>query len=74
VQGSTFGFLERHAYLIMLASIILFYSLEKLARQSRSKQKAANKGDKASTGVFWLHMATFGIMNLLIGYLLIHRH
>ena len=73
-QGSVFGLLERHAYLIMLMSIILFYTLEKLARESRSQQQAENKGDKATVGVFWLHMATFGVMNALVGYLLIHRH
>lgn len=73
-QGSAFTFLERHAYLIMLLSLILFYSLEKIARSSRSKQKQANKGDKTTVGVFWLHMATFGVMNVLVGYLLIYRH
>lgn len=73
-QQGALGFLDRHAYLIMLISLIIFYTMEKLARVSKDKQQKENNKEQASAKVFWLHMATFGIMNVLIGYLLINRH
>ncbi|MEJ7931457.1 hypothetical protein WG922_15890 [Ramlibacter sp. AN1015] len=73
-EGGIFWFLDRHAYLLMLASVLLFYGLEKAARTSRSSRKEQSESDRPGPAVFWLHMATFGVMNVLVGYLMIHRH
>lgn len=68
------GAFERHVYLIVLASMIVFYALEKLARSSQEKNRNSGGPDATKAGVFWLHISTFAVMNVLIGYLLIKRH
>jgi hypothetical protein len=78
-------FAERHVYLIALLGLAVFYGLDKLAKRSRgqvpegrgaggSGRATATPPDAAtSPGVFWIHMASFGVYNALIGYLLLHR-
>lgn len=75
------GFAERHVYLVALAGLAVFYGLERLAKVSRGEQQGDGSGresgtsEEASTSaqVFWIHMASFGVYNMLIGYLLLHR-
>lgn len=72
-EGTVFHFLENHVWVLVLISIVIFYGLERLARDSRQRQRAEGKPDRTSHEVFWLHMATFALMNLLVGYLLFHH-
>lgn len=65
--------LERHVYLMALAGLIFFYGLEKLAKESRSKNAVHHNQDVGKPGVFWLHVGSFALYNFLIGYLLQHR-
>ncbi len=58
---------------MVLFSLVIFYGLERLARSSQERNQAAGKGDTPSHNVFWLHLATFSVMNALIGYLLVTR-
>lgn len=67
---TSLSFLEAHAYLIALVGLALFYGLERAARLSRHQHQRTEGKDHAGTGVFWLHMASFGLYNALIGYLL----
>ncbi len=70
-------FFEHHVYILALLSLVVFYGLERLAKRSREQQAAASSADRAeaatSPGVFWIHIISFGMYNLLIGYLLLHR-
>lgn len=67
------AFLEHHVYLLALLGLAIFYGLERAANVSRQRNQETGNGDVTSTGVFWLHMASFAIYNALIGYLLLHR-
>jgi hypothetical protein len=83
------GFAERHVYVIALAGLAVFYGLDKLAKRSRGQRpEGTSPGDDdrphrhesdvdpetaTSAGVFWIHMGSFGLYNVLIGYLLLHR-
>jgi zinc transporter ZupT len=67
------GFLEHHVYLVALIGFTIFYGLERIAKASRQRQRKAGEGDKTSSDIFWLHIASFAIYNALIGYLLVHR-
>jgi len=67
------AFLEHHVYLIALLGLAVFYGLDRLALASRQRQRDAGTGDQTSSGVFWIHIGSFAIYNLLIGYLLLHR-
>ena len=62
-------FLERHVYLVALVGLAIFYGLELAARQSRREQREHGE-DETSAEVFWLHVASYGTYNALIGYLL----
>jgi zinc transporter ZupT len=70
--GFGLTFLEHHVYLIALLGLAVFYGLERVAEESRRRNQKAGTGDVTSEGVFWVHIASFGFYNALIGYLLIH--
>jgi hypothetical protein len=78
-----FSFAERHVYLVALLGLATFYGLQRLASASREGSAAGTPGpadgrdsaptDRAtSAGVFWIHIASFGVYNALVGYLLLH--
>lgn len=71
--GEQVAFLEYHAYLIALASLTLYYGIQKLAVASRHQQQASGGPAEPRAVVFWLHIVSFAIYNGLIGYLLLHR-
>ena len=64
---------EHHVYVVALIGMLAFYGLERAAKVSRKESREAGEGDATQPGVFWLHMASFGLYNALIGYLLTHR-
>lgn len=64
---------ERHSYLLALIGLATFYGLDRLARQSARSEHRAGREPRASNGVFWIHLSSFAVYNLLIGYLLLHR-
>lgn len=59
--------LKVHVYILSLGGLLLFYGLESLVKKSKSHLKAWGKW------VFWVHIASYGMYNLLISYLIIHR-
>lgn len=70
------GFMEKQVYLVTLLGLMVFYGLERAAKISKaSGRKAA--GGKAemspNTDMFWVHISSLSIYNLLISYLLINR-
>ncbi len=65
-------FLDRHAYLVVLAGLAVFYGLERLAIRSRSSHPGELPAE-TPPGVFALSVASFAVYNALIGYLLVHR-
>ena len=77
------AFLERHVYLVALAGLLAFYGLDRLAKLSRADREGGPDGGgpareddadaRVAAHVFWVHMASFAIYNLLAGYLLLHR-
>lgn len=67
------SYLEHHAYLMALVGMLMFYGLERVARQSRQESREQGRGDYTHPGIFWLHMVSFALYNALIGYLLLHR-
>lgn len=67
------GFLKSHVWLVALAGLVVFYGLERAAKCSRKTSRERSGEDKTEHEVFWLHIVSFSIYNVLIGYLLIHR-
>lgn len=70
-EGFALPFLESHVYLVALLGLTVFYGLEHLVKLYRQNQHKL--GNLLSQGIFWLHIGSFSLYNLLIGYLLIHR-
>lgn len=59
-------------YAFALGGLVVFYGLERRIRAARSEGEARGEGAPGAAS-FWLHIASFGLYNLLIGYLLLHR-
>lgn len=68
---SSLGFIEERVYLVALIGLALFYGLERAAHASRRGGKGSENATEP--GVFWLHVVSFGLYNLVVGYLLLHR-
>jgi hypothetical protein len=67
------GGIEKHSYLLSLIGLMTFYGLDRLATCApRPAAKEAHDGEVPG-GVFWIHLGSFAVYNLLIGYLLLHR-
>lgn len=60
--------LDRHVYIMALLGLSLFYGMERLIRIHRKDTPPG-----ASTGVFYLHIASFAVYSAIIAYLLLHR-
>ena len=61
--------LDRHVYMIALVGLVTFYGLERMIR--RVGRGAADR--ETAPGVFWLHIASFAVYNMILSYLLLHR-
>lgn len=64
---------EAWVYLTALAGLAVFYGMERMAKTSRGRSRAQGGEDQLEAEVFWLHIGSFSLYNLLIGYLLLHR-
>ena len=63
--------LDHHVFLVALFGLLVFYGLERAAILARGGRDAPPTGPES--GVFWLHLISFGLYNFLIGYLLVNR-
>lgn len=79
MDAPAIAFLKHQLYLVALIGFAVFYGLERLALSSRQqihKQQEPNRTPPTiptSSRVFALHIASFALYNMLIGYLLLHR-
>lgn len=64
---------EAWVYALALLGLAVFYGLERLAKDSRARSRAAGGDDRVEGELFWLHLGPFALYNLMIGYLLLHR-
>lgn len=74
--GDAWGFLpfaEKHAYVVALAGLLVFYGLEDVVSRSQRARAALPDARETTTamGVFWLHIGSFTIYNALVGYILV---
>lgn len=60
-------------YLLSLVGLAVFYGLERAAKVSRHERREAGEEDVPGPAVFWLHVVSFALYNMLVGYLLLHR-
>ncbi|MFC0471333.1 hypothetical protein ACFFHM_12750 [Halalkalibacter kiskunsagensis] len=71
--GFLLEYLEHHAYLLAMLGLVIFYVLERVAKESQKKNQQDTGHNKPRKAMFWLHISSFFFYNGLIGYLLIHR-
>ena len=60
------SFLEHHVYIVALLGLTVFYGLERFAKTLIHRNEIIGH----TRDIFWLHIAAFGIYNILIGYLI----
>ncbi|MBY0396695.1 MAG: hypothetical protein K2X91_09545, partial [Thermoleophilia bacterium] len=56
-----------------LAGLVAFYALDAAALRSRTRRRESVGEDRAGEGVLWVHAASYGLYNALIGYLVVRR-
>ncbi len=56
-----------------LLGLATFYGLDRLATRSRRRRRKVGGEDSTGAGVFWIHIGSFAVYNVLTGYLLLHR-
>ena len=59
-------------YAAALAGLVGFYGLERVVKLARNRGPPRHRRE-AGAGLFWLHIGSFALYNLLIGYLLLQR-
>lgn len=73
-EENELSFLQHHLYLVALFGLAMFYSIERAAKLSKQSNRNIPKEVEATyPGIYWLHIISFSVYNMLIGYLLIHR-
>lgn len=72
IESGALKFFENHTYIVAMIGLAIFYGLERMVKISKKKQQEKYNKDRASKGVFWVHIASFFLYNSLIGYLLLH--
>jgi hypothetical protein len=75
ISSEALAGIENHIYIVALIGLVAFYSLERVVRISQGRRPSAGSAEGTTTGpgVFALHIASFAVYNILIGYLLLHR-
>ncbi|NEQ50744.1 MAG: hypothetical protein F6K11_11510 [Leptolyngbya sp. SIO3F4] len=64
------AYLENHVYMLALLGLLVFYGLDILALKSRQQNRIENDQDRTHHTVFWIHIAAFAVLNIIVGYLL----
>lgn len=67
------SFLENHIYIIALLGLLGFYGLEHMVRTAPGAPRGDTPEAAALSRIFWAHILAFGVYNVLIAYLILHR-
>lgn len=68
-----FLLLEKHVYLLAMIGLLLFYGLERIVRVNQAVPGPKYGESTTTRGVYRLHIFSFALYNMLIGYLVVHR-
>lgn len=71
--GTSEATAEGLVYSLALTGLVVFYGLERAIRASRKRTAEGHHGHLPDAGTFWLHIGSFSVYNVIIGYLLLHR-
>lgn len=80
-RGSVLEALDRHAYLLALLGLALFYGLERFTLRSRARgttspsderrpTRVKNTDEPTTPGAFAISIGSFAVYNVLLGYIL----
>ena len=64
---------EAAVYALALVGLAVFYGIERAASISKNNSQERGEGERLGGPVLALHLVAFATINLLIGYLLLHR-
>jgi hypothetical protein len=66
-------FIEHHIYLVALIGLAIFYGLERMVKAGPKRLSERPGQVRATDSVFWIHIGSFALYNMLFGYLLWDR-
>jgi hypothetical protein len=64
---------ESIVYALALAGLAAFYGVERRVTLNRARSREAGQSDEVEVELLWVHVASYSVLNLLVGYLLLHR-
>lgn len=65
------GLFSLYAYVAALVGLVVFYGLDRLVRWARPGAPEENRAPPVE--LFWVHVGSYAVYTVLIGYLLVHR-
>lgn len=68
VSNTWLGFLEDYTYILALIGLLIYYGLDIVTRKGKGEESG-----QPSFGLFLLHISSFFLYNMIIGYLLIRE-
>lgn len=71
--GRSEGHHRHFPYLAALSGLAVFYGLERMAKRDRKETGRKTAEQETCTAVFWLHVFSFSVYNVLVGYLMSNR-
>lgn len=63
-----FPTLERHAYILAMVGLTMFFAVETVSRSSRRKNLHAGASQHTGDAAYWFSVVSFAILNASIGY------
>jgi hypothetical protein len=70
---TSLSFVEHHIYLIALIGLVIFYGLERMVNTAPKRLNQRSGQIRTTESIFWIHIGSFALYNVLFGYLLLHR-
>jgi hypothetical protein len=67
------SFIEHQIYLVALTGLAIFYGLERMVKSSPKRGSERPGQVRTAEPIFWIHIGSFALYNMLFGYLLLHR-
>ena len=73
VDNRLLEWIDRDVYVLALLGLVLFYGLDRIVVVSTKMGREESDKEATEHGLFWIHLSSFTVYNVITGYLIAHR-